>query len=123
MSINKIVWILRDIVKAFVIGLVAGLVIAVVLFVVGLIYGSGSLASGLEVAKDGLFLTGALGLFVLAGLLLVKGKKPEKDMADNGWRRHFRVIGVKVVVGMICVGVLLVAASVDYLQSYVSSLF
>ena len=50
---------------------------ALVLFGLGALVSSRRLAGGLEAAKDGLFLVVALELFVLAGMLMLKGKKPE----------------------------------------------
>lgn len=104
--------ILRDFAKAFLMGAVAGLAAALLFFLIGLALGG--LQNGLEAAKDGLLAIGALGLFVLAGMLLVKGKKPEQFDLNDGWRKHFKIIGMKSVMGMICVVILLIAAVADY---------
>ena len=61
-------------------------------------------------------LIGATGLFLVAGMLLAKGKKEnadEKKEAKNGWRQHFSVIGLKTVVLMISVAFLLLASVAD----------
>lgn len=56
-------------------------------------------------------------LFVLAGMLLLKGKKGERPLADmEGWRRHFAVIGPKSVLGAMAAGVVIAAIAADYLQ-------
>ena len=74
------------------------------------------IVNGFEVVKDGLLLIGAIGLFLVAGMLLAKGKKEnadEKKEAKNGWRQHFSVIGLKTVVLMISVAFLLLASVAD----------
>ncbi len=83
----------------------------------GRIYlGGFQVSQGLEIAKDGLLLVAALGMFMIAGMLMVKGKNPEKFEEKDSWRKQFRVMGYKSVFGMICVAVLAAAAAVDYLM-------
>lgn len=106
--------ILRDLFKASAVGFAAALTLGIVLLAVGGLAGGG-LYAGLEAAKDGLLLLGALGIFLLAGMLLAKGKKPEKFGKDNGWKRHFQVLGIKMVLGVLCICFLLVASAADYL--------
>lgn len=107
--------VLCDVVKAYLIGTAAGMASALVLFAAGFMAGGWKLQKGLETARDGLMLAGAAGFFLLAGMLLIKGQKPEKFMPDNGWRRHFGAIGIKSVIGIICMAVLMVGISMDYL--------
>ena len=69
-----------------------------------------------DTVKDGLLLIGAIGLFLVAGMLLAKGKKEnadEKKEAKNGWRQHFSVVGLKTVVLMISAAFLLIASVAD----------
>lgn len=47
----------------------------VILFACGFLFGSFQIVNGFEVVKDGLLLIGAIGLFLVAGMLLAKGKK------------------------------------------------
>ncbi len=104
--------------KAFVVGVIAAAVLSVVLFTGGFLVGHLQVANGFEVMKDGLLLIGAIGLFLVAGMLLAKGKKEnvdEKKEAKNGWRNHFAVIGLKTVVLMISVAFLLVASVADWI--------
>ncbi len=105
---------LRDGAKAFVIGLIFSAALGAVLFLAGFFIRGLAVASGLEVMKDGLLLVAALALFTIAGMLLVKGKNPEKFSKKNGWRKHFRVMGYKSVLGIICAAVLLAASAADY---------
>lgn len=107
---------LRDCAKALAVGAAAGAVIALVLFVIGFLAGKFQVNSGLEAAKDGLFFILALGLFLLAGMILAKGKKPEKFSENNGWRNHFSVIGLKTVIGMICMGFFVWGIILDYIM-------
>lgn len=106
---------LQDGLKASGIGLLASSVAGIVLFLCGFIFSHFNMLSGLEVAKNGLLLVVAIGLFLIAGMLMVKGKNPEKQAKNNGWKKHFQLMGYKVVMGIICISVLLVASAVDYM--------
>ena len=68
-----------------------------------------------EAAKDGLLLIAAIGMFVIAGMLMVKGKNPEKFTQKEKWRVHFAVLGYKSVFAVLCVSWVLWAAAADYL--------
>jgi hypothetical protein len=114
--LHKTVLAVKDLGKAFLIGAAAGVVLSLLLFLIGFFAGKFSLTGGLEVAKDGMFLISAIGFLILAGMLLIKGKKPEQFSEGNGWRKHFKIIGVKSVIGLVCVGILLVATIADYLM-------
>ena len=103
-----------DVLKAFIIGVAVAAATAVILFAGGFFFGSFQIVNGFEVVKDGLLLIGAIGLFLVAGMLLAKGKNAdEKKEAKNGWRQHFSVIGLKTVVLMISVAFLLLASVAD----------
>ena len=109
--------VIADVGKAFVIGMIAAAVLSVILFAGGFLFGHFQVTNGFEVMKDGLLLIGAIGLFLVAGMLLAKGKKEnadEKKEAKNGWRNHFAVIGLKTVVLMISVAFLLLASVADW---------
>ena len=75
---EKIKNICRDLGKAFTIGLLSGGAAAAVLLLGGFLFGGFTFRAALEAAKDGLLLIAALGMFVIAGMLMVKGKNPEK---------------------------------------------
>lgn len=108
----------KDVAKAFGVGLIAAIAASLLLFAGGFLFGSFQLANGFEVVKDGLLLIGAIGLFLVAGMLLAKGKKEsadEKKEAKNGWRSHFSVIGLKTVVLVISIAFLLVASVADWI--------
>ena len=68
-----------DVLKAFIIGVAAAAATAVILFACGFLFGSFQIVNGFEVVKDGLLLIGAIGLFLVAGMLLAKGKKENAD--------------------------------------------
>lgn len=112
--VNKVKDWLTDGLKALGIGLIASGMAGMVLFLCGFIFSHFTLLSGLEVAKNGLLLVVVIGLFLIAGMLMVKGKKPEKWTQNNGWKKHFQLMGYKTVMGIICIAVLLVASLVDY---------
>ena len=106
-----------EVAKACAAGLIAGAAVGVLGFLGGMLLGTADLPSGIEGAKNALFVIAALLLFVLAGMLLIKGKKAETFEADeNGWRRHFAVIGVKAALGGAAVGVAALAIALDYVQ-------
>ena len=105
-----------DVLKAFIIGVAAAAATAVILFACGFLFGSFQIVNGFEVVKAGLLLIGAIGLFLVAGMLLAKGKKEnadEKKEAKNGWRQQFSVVGLKTVVLMISAAFLLLASVAD----------
>lgn len=105
----------RDIVKALGLGFASAGALAAVPFAAGALLGGGSLAAGLEAAKSGLFLGAALALFLLAGMLMLKGKKPENDLRESGWQRHFRLLSPKWVLALFAVAWILLAAGADAL--------
>ncbi len=104
-----------DIGKALLAGLIAAAAAAILFFVIGLIAGGWALSAGLESAKNGLLLIASLLLFLLAGMLLMKGKKPEQKPKKNGWRDHFKVIGYKTAIALIAVAFLALASVADYI--------
>lgn len=107
---------LLDGIKALGVGILTAAVLGILLFLGGFLFGGFQVSQGLEIAKDGLLLVAALGMFMIAGMLMVKGKNPEKFEEKDSWRKQFRVMGYKSVFGMICVAVLAAAAAVDYLM-------
>ena len=88
---------------------------AAVLLLGGFLFGGFTFRVALEAAKDGLLLIAALGMFVIAGMLMVKGKNPEKFTQKEKWRVHFAVLGYKSVFAVLCVSWVLWAAAADYL--------
>ena len=107
---------LADTGKALLAGFIAAAVLGCVGFVTGLITGGNGAASGLEGAKNAMFAMSAVLLFILAGMLLIKGKKPEKSHENNGWRRHFACIGPKLAVAFIAAAFIIAACVLDYIQ-------
>lgn len=105
----------RDAAKALGIGLASGLGAGAVLFGAGALMGTPRLAAGLEAARDGMFLVAALALFVLAGMLLLKGKKPAPSLEGKGWENHFRVLTPGPVLGLLAAAWIAVASVVDYI--------
>ncbi len=104
-----------DVLKVAGLGLVVGAVIALVFFCVGALVGNG-VADGVEASKDVLFAVTAILLFIVAGMLLIKGKKAEASLEDNGWRDHFAVIGPKIALGVLAIAVAVWAVALDYVQ-------
>lgn len=94
---EKIKNICCDLGRAFTIGLLSGGAAAAVLLLGGFLFGGFTFRAALEAAKDGLLLIAALGMFVIAGMLMVKGKNPEKFTQKEKWRVHFAVLGYKCV--------------------------
>ena len=84
---EKIKNICRDLGRAFTIGLLSGGAAAAVLLLGGFLFGGFTFRAALEAAKDGLLLIAALGMFVIAGMLMVKGKKPGEIHAEGKMAR------------------------------------
>ena len=108
---EKIKNICCDLGRAFTIGLLSGGAAAAVLLLGGFLFGGFTFRAALEAAKDGLLLIAALGMFVIAGMLMVKGKNPEKFTQKEKWRVHFAVLGYKSVFAVLCVSWVLWAAA------------
>lgn len=83
---EKIKNICRDLGKAFTIGLLSGGAAALCCCWEDSSLGF-TFRAALEAAKDGLLLIAALGMFVIAGMLMVKGKNPEKFTQEGKMAR------------------------------------
>ena len=105
-----------DLCKAAAVGLAVAAVLALVLAGGGALFGGNGVHSAVEAAKDGLLMIFALLLFVVAGMLLIKGKKQEQIRLDQNWRKHFAVIGPKTMLLALAAGMLVVIYAVDDLQ-------
>ena len=112
---KKIKEICRDLGRAFIIGLLSGGAAAAVLLLGGFLFGGFTIRAALEAAKDGLLLISALSMLLIAGMLMVKGKNPEKFTQKEKWRVHFAVLGYKGAFAVLCVSWILWAAAADYL--------
>lgn len=105
-----------DLCKAAAVGLAVAAVLALVLAGGGALFGGNGVHSAVEATKDGLLMIFALLLFVVAGMLLIKGKKQEQIRLDQNWRKHFAVIGPKTMLLAVAAGMLVVIYAVDALQ-------
>ncbi len=110
---KKVKAILFDFIKAAILGLAISAATGGVLFLAGFLSGGFRGERGLEAGKDGLLLISSLGMFLLAGMLLAKGKKPEQFSEMDSWRKHFRIIGYKTALGIICAAFLAIASVMD----------
>lgn len=107
---------LLDVCKAAAIGIGIAAVLGLVLAGAGALFGSNGIHSAVEAAKDGLLLVFAVLLLIVAGMLLIKGKKQENIRLDENWRKHFPVIGPKTMLLALAVGMLVVIYGVDAFQ-------
>ena len=105
-----------DLCKAAAVGLAVAAVLALVLAGGGALFGGNGVHSAVEAAKDGLLMIFALLLFVVAVMLLIKGKKQEQIRLDQNWRKHFAVIGPKTMLLALAAGMLAVIYAVDALK-------
>ena len=105
-----------DLCKAAAVGLAVAAVLALVLAGGGALFGHTGVHSAVEAAKDGLLMIFALLLFVVAGMLLIKGKKQEQIRRDQNWRKQFAVIGPKTMLLALAAGMLAVIYAVDALK-------
>lgn len=107
----------HDLAAALLAGLAASAGLFAVLFSAGFLIQSFQPRGGLIYARSGMLITGALGLFVCAGLLIrpLDGRKLRENPQ---WRRRFRAFGLLPVVGMISLTVLALACWLDYVLYY-----
>ncbi len=110
---SKAVMLLRDVLKMLAISLIVSIILAAILFLCGFLFGNFSVQNGFEIGKDGLLLLAALGIFLLAGMFMVKGKKLEQSKVSDSFRKHFKLIGYKTVLGIICISFISVAVIFD----------
>lgn len=109
----------KDIGKSVLIGVTVGLLVAVVLWIAGFLTGGLRVLAGAKAARTGLFIVGALGLFVLAGANLFKqGQAFSMEDYREEWKNHFSVAGFKTVLGIASVAVLGIASFLDYVIYY-----
>lgn len=108
-----------DMAKAFLWGLAAGIAVGGVSFFLGLLF-SGSQVKGWDVCKSALSVFTAILLLVVAGMLMMKGKKPERFIQKDSWQQHFRVLGYKAVIGIAAVPTVLLLSLADLLYKTAS---
>lgn len=102
-----------DLAKAAILGLGISAAVGLVLFLAGFLTRGFHVETGLEEGKDGLLLIASLGMLLLAGMLLSKGKKPEQFTEIESWRKHFNIIGYKTVICVVCLAFLVIASVFD----------
>lgn len=112
--IQKIV---RDSIKTIGLGLAIGAGLFVILWIIGTLAGGWDVTAGLETARVGMFIGGALGLFVLAGSNLFFRYKQEWKHKDD-WKKIYSVFSYKVVLGIASLVVLVMASALDYAMYY-----
>ena len=113
---KKIASLALDLCKAAAVGVGISVAIGLVLAGGGALFGSNGIHSAVEAAKNGLLLVFAFLLLIVAGMLLIKGKKQEQIRVNTGFRKHFAVIGPKSMLLALAVGMLVTIIAVDGLQ-------
>lgn len=111
---RKSICLIKDVVKLLLMGAGVGIVGCMLLFLCGIFLGGGY-ENALETAKNGIFLIAALLLFVVAGMVMRKGKKEEPSFESTGWRKHFSVIGLKMAVMLLAIAFIILGAILDYI--------
>lgn len=106
---------IHDILKALKIGLIFSLCVAVLLTVIGFLAGGFQLKSGLECSKNGLLIISSISMFLIAGMFLTKGKQNKDTSVNEGFRKHFYVMGYKSVLATIIIVILIFATCIDYI--------
>ena len=118
---NRLLPLLKELGKAVLAGLAVAAGLFVLLFAAGfLLHGFAPLA-GLDLARRGLFVAGALALLVSAGALLL----PEKAAAlreKEGWHSRFARLGLFGVLFCAAAAILVVAGALDAALFYRVSL-
>lgn len=109
---NRFALLLKDAGKAFLLGLAVAAGVFILLLAVGAVSHGFSALAGLELARRGLFIVGALALLVSAGALLLPEKAASVREKD-GWTAHFGRFGLFGVLFCAAAAVLLVAGVLD----------
>ena len=89
---NRFALLLKDAGKAFLLGLAVAAGVFILLLAVGAVSHGFSALAGLELARRGLFIVGALALLVSAGALLLPEKAASVREKD-GWTARFGRFG------------------------------
>ena len=113
---KKIASLALDLCKAAAVGVGISVAIGLLLASGGALFGSNGVHSAVEAEKIGLLLVFAFLLLIVAGMLLIKGKKQEQIRLNTGFRKHFAVIGPKSMLLALAVGMLVTIIAVDGLQ-------
>lgn len=108
---------LKDCAKALCIGLCAAAAVFVLLVVLGSCFGGFALSAGLETARRGLLIVGALLLFVSA-ISLIAQDKSANLAEDPRWKKQFSVLGLFGVLFFCAVSILLIASALDAFLFY-----
>ncbi len=85
-----------------------------VLFVAGLCAKAFCVQAAWQVTRSGLFVLGGLSLLAVAGMVLL-GAKDAQVREKEGWKRHFKRLGLLPVSAVLSVMLLAAAIAVDYL--------
>ena len=109
---NRFALLLKDAGKAFLLGLAVAAGVFILLFAVGAVSHGFSTLAGLELARRGLFIVGALALLVSAGALLLPEKAASVREKD-GWTARFGCFGLFGVLFCAAAAILLVAGVLD----------
>lgn len=110
--------VVRDLVKSAGIGAVAGAALAAALWLTGTLFGRINVYAGLQTARAGMLILGALGLFVLAGSNLFKRGGRQLEHKEQ-WKKHFQVFSYKAVLGIVSALFLVIGSLLDYFLYYV----
>lgn len=112
--IQKIV---RDSVKTILLGVTISAVLFVLLWLIGTLTSGWDVTAGFETARAGMFIAGALGLFMLAGSNLFFGQMHEWKHKE-AWEKMYSVFSYKAVLGIASLVVLIIASTLDYVMYY-----
>lgn len=105
---------LRDMGRLLRLGLLLDGGCTAVLFAAGLCAKAFSVQAAWQVVRSGLFVLGGLSLLAVAGMVLL-GTKNARVQEMEGWKRHFKRLGLLPVGAGLSVMLLAAAIAVDYL--------
>ncbi len=109
---DKITGALCDAGKSLLAGAAIAVCVLLVLTAAGALVHGFALSAGLDLARRGLLILGALALFVSAGALVMDSKAASLR-TDARWKKHFCQLGLFGVLFFAAVAVLLVAGILD----------
>lgn len=117
MDMYKILNIIKDIIKAIIVGLVISFILIVVSALGATLIKRGGTKITLEVIRSTLFIIGSLGLILFSGFILKKDAR--RSLRNNWkWRKQFQVINFIHVLLIIDIMILSSGIVIDNIRFY-----
>lgn len=114
---NKSLYIIKDITKSILAGVIISLALIILSGLISMIIKRGDIKSVLQIIKGTLFIIGSLGLIVSSGFILKKESRRPLDNKDS-WKEQFKVLSFVKVFLIIGIIILLFGNIIDVIIFY-----